>query len=483
MSRFRDAPIRRKISVAILATTLASVGLMAMAFSVHDYLGLRRATLREVATLGHVVAANTTDALAFGSSDDALEVLRELAGDRRVLGAGLYDARGALFARYPNTAAGAAALPAGPGGDGFDFEPTAISGFEPVVQKGRRLGTLFLKYDTGSIFWEWVKSSAGTAAGVLIGILGFAFLLSRALERRISGPILALSEAAKAVAERKDYAVRAVKAGDDELGLLTDAFNHMLDQIITLNRDLEKRVEQRTAQLEAANRELEAFSYSVSHDLRAPLRHVDGFAAMLRKHIHASLDDKGRRYLNTISDSAKKMGQLIDDLLAFSRIGRAQLARVQVDHDLLVAGVIRDGRYEDGLPRIEWIVAKLPPVHADPALLRQVWSNLIGNAVKYSGKAAQPRVTITGVRTPEECIFSVADNGVGFDMAYAHKLFGVFQRLHGPAEFEGTGIGLANVRRIVMRHGGRTWAEGKVGGGATFHFSLPHGAAEPASST
>jgi light-regulated signal transduction histidine kinase (bacteriophytochrome) len=351
------------------------------------------------------------------------------------------------------------------------------------VQKGRRLGTLFLKYDTGSILWEWVKSSAGTAGAVLIGVLVFAYLLSRALERRISAPILALAATAKSVAERKDYAVRAVKAGNDELGLLTDAFNQMLDQIISLNQDLETRVEQRTAQLATANRELEAFSYSVSHDLRAPLRHVDGFATMLRKHAQATLDDKGRRYLNTISDSAKKMGQLIDDLLAFSRIGRAQLAKAEVDQDSLVAGVVRDGHYEDGERKIAWTIGRLPPVQADPALLRQVWSNLIGNAVKYSGKAAQPQVTVTGVRTPEECIFSVADNGVGFDMAYAHKLFGVFQRLHGVADFEGTGIGLANVRRIVTRHGGRTWAEGKVGAGATFYFSLPHAPAAPPAST
>ena len=270
----------------------------------------------------------------------------------------------------------------------------------------------------------------------------------------------------------------------------------------------EEKISRQNAQLEAANQELEAFSYSVSHDLRAPLRHIDGFAGLLGKHAAEKLDDKGRRYVATISGAAKQMGRLIDDLLAFSRLGRAELRRTQIDHDALVAGVIRDGRYGANGAGPEWRVAPLPAVHADPALLRQVWANLIDNAVKYSAQAAPPRIEI-GSLTKEgkkaeggmqkaECpegtasaaalphstfcippsafkdvVFFIRDNGAGFDMAYAGKLFGVFSRLHAAAEFEGTGIGLANVRRIVTRHGGRTWAEGKVGEGATFFFSLP----------
>jgi PAS domain S-box-containing protein len=228
-------------------------------------------------------------------------------------------------------------------------------------------------------------------------------------------------------------------------------------------------------QLHAANRELEAFSYSVSHDLRAPLRHIDGFAGLLQKHAAASLDEKGRRYLVTISGAARQMGRLIDDLLAFSRISRSHLNIVEVDHDALVAEVIREGAFDKNHPMPQWVIAPLPAVRADPAMLRQVWVNLIDNAVKYSGKAPRPSITI-GVHAdapPGEVAFYVRDNGVGFDMAYVDKLFGVFQRLHGPAEFEGTGIGLANVYRIVTRHGGRTWAEGRVGEGATFSFSLP----------
>ncbi|HEX2854624.1 MAG TPA: PAS domain S-box protein [Opitutaceae bacterium] len=266
------------------------------------------------------------------------------------------------------------------------------------------------------------------------------------------------------------------------------AHKHAQEEIQRLNQELEQRVTQRTAQLEAVNRELEAFSYSVSHDLRAPLRHVDGFAGLLAKHANTTLDEKGRRYLTTISGAARQMGRLIDDLLSFSRMGRAQIKTVPVDQNAMVATVIRETRTDENVSRIEWVVSSLPTVQADPAMLRQVWFNLIDNAVKYSGKNARPRIEIgsqdaqaSEVEVQGEQIFFVRDNGVGFDMTYVEKLFGVFQRLHGPAEFEGTGIGLANVRRIINRHGGRAWAEGRIGEGATFYFSLPTSPLPPSS--
>ncbi|HUR59111.1 MAG TPA: ATP-binding protein, partial [Opitutaceae bacterium] len=234
-------------------------------------------------------------------------------------------------------------------------------------------------------------------------------------------------------------------------------------------------LEGRTHELEAANQELEAFSYSVSHDLRAPLRHIDYFSTMLQKQLPPEkLDGNGRRHLTTISDSARNMGQLIDDLLAFARIGRAPLHKVRVRLDAVVAEVRRDLQREIGSRNIAWQVNALPEVEGDPALLRQVFANLLGNAVKYTRQRPEAQIEIGIQPAPaREVIVYVRDNGAGFDMQYADKLFGVFQRLHSNTEFEGTGVGLANVRRIVQRHGGRTWAEGQVGAGATFFFTLP----------
>jgi PAS domain S-box-containing protein len=243
------------------------------------------------------------------------------------------------------------------------------------------------------------------------------------------------------------------------------------EKIRSLNMDLQLQ----NARLEIANKELESFSYSVSHDLRAPLRHIDGFAGLLEKHVGGSLDDQGRRYIGVISASAKRMGQLIDDLLTFSRMGRAQMQSTEVDHEQLVASVIREGGFER-VQGITWTIEPLPRVKGDASMLRQVWFNLIDNAVKYSARSNPPRIVIGCRVDPEdlgEQIFFVRDNGVGFDMKYAVKLFGVFQRLHSEADFEGTGIGLANVRRIITRHGGRTWAESAVGQGSTFYFALP----------
>lgn len=605
----RATSIQRRLMSILLSTSAAVVLLTSAVFCTYELITYRQATVVHLTTLAKVVAANSTAALAFDDREAADEILSAVRAESDLTMAALYTSNGALFSTYPHEIP-LDAVPAKPGPDGVRFTRVHLDAFQPVVQGDRRLGTLYLRSDLTGMYRRFLLYGSVVVLVVAASLL-VAYGLSRILQRQITQPILRLAQAARAVSDRRDYSVRAPHLGQDELGSLTQAFNHMLNQIqerdqalqegaermravlnsalsavvlfdargrifdwtaradsvfgwpraavmgrdaidlvvperhraaarellresltapvhprlgtaietsvlrsdgsefpveisisalrsgrevsfcafatdITerkrweeqirqLNLSLERRVVERTAQLESLNRELEAFSYSVSHDLRAPLRHIDGFAAMLHRHAGEKLDAQGKRYLNTISDSARNMGRLIDDLLAFSRTGRAALNFVLVDQDAMVTDIITEGRFEEWERPVEWVVHPLPKVHADPGLLRLVWTNLIGNAAKYSSHEPNPRVEIgrSPDSGPDEHIFYVRDNGVGFDMKYVSKLFGVFQRLHAQTEFEGTGIGLAHVKRIVVRHGGRVWAEGSPGAGATFSFTLP----------
>jgi light-regulated signal transduction histidine kinase (bacteriophytochrome) len=226
--------------------------------------------------------------------------------------------------------------------------------------------------------------------------------------------------------------------------------------------------------VQARTEELEAFSYSVSHDLRAPLRHIAGFATMLAKSAAPRLTPTDMRYVQTIVEAAARMGRLVDDLLSFSRMGRAEMQRRRVDLNELVDEVIAEEARDEGARPIEWRRQPLPQVPGDRAMLHVAFSNLISNAVKYTAPRSHAVIEIgTAPGSADEAVIFVRDNGVGFDMNYADKLFGVFQRLHRPDQFEGTGIGLANVRRVVQRHGGRTWGEAELDRGATFYIALP----------
>ncbi len=245
------------------------------------------------------------------------------------------------------------------------------------------------------------------------------------------------------------------------------------DKIRQLNQDLEQRVSERTAELETSNKELEAFAYSVSHDLRAPLRAIDGYSRILEEENSDKFDDEGRQILKIIRDSTKKMDQLIADLLALSRVSRIQLAFIPIDMTNLVKTVFDETITTEIKENVHFEVSELPTAEGDMTLIRQVWSNLIANAIKYTKLIKDRHIEVRGFIKGGVCTYSIHDNGVGFNTKYADKLFGLFQRLHKEKEFEGTGVGLAIVKRIIARHGGEVWAEGKENNGATFSFTLP----------
>ena len=297
------------------------------------------------------------------------------------------------------------------------------------------------------------------------------------LARTITQPLARLVAGAAEIGRHGHLDQKVGTEDRDEIGELSRAFDRMATELkettVSID-DLERRIHERTAQLEAANRELEAFTYSVSHDLRAPLRAIDGYTRILLDDYQPLLDAEGKRVCSVISESAHRMSDLIDDLLTFSRLGRSALNPSKIDMETLAKTIFQELTTAQSRKRIDFKVDSMPPAVGDPALLRQVWVNLLSNAIKFSSRQKRAVIRVRGENMENEAVYSVQDNGVGFDMQYADKLFGVFQRLHSVREFEGNGVGLALVQRVIHRHGGRVWAEGEVGKGATFYFALPH---------
>jgi signal transduction histidine kinase len=342
----------------------------------------------------------------------------------------------------------------------------------------------------------------GIFGGVAALSLVVAYIVSGWLQTVLTKPLLEIAGLSRRVVESRDFSLRARKTTEDEIGALADAVNDMLAEIgrrsdaleesnrsleremgerrhadaelRRLNDELEARVAERTTQLEAANKELEGFSYSVSHDLRAPLRAIVGFSKMLQEDHAAQIDAEARRKLDVIQGEAQRMGVLIDDLLAFSRLGRKEMKAAEFDMTELARSTYQglNGQYQ-GSAAPDFHLAALPRAKGDRVLIGQVWANLLSNAIKFSAKRERPLIEVSAVSDEKEHIYFVRDNGAGFDPRYQNKLFGVFQRLHNSSEFPGTGVGLALVQRIVVRHGGRVWADSKPNEGATFYFTLP----------
>ncbi len=481
----RPVSISQRLTRMNMLVSGASLLLAGVAFAANDVMSFRDTIVKTLAVQAEMVASNSITAVVFDDAQAATDTLKGLAAAPNVVSATVYAAGAQPFARYERDA-GTTGLPplAIPEGqmEASAFAPDAVRLARRIVFEGRPVGMDAIQSDLSALYARLRRHLLLTAAIMLVAMI-VAWLVSRLVRRQMTQSLQQVAALTRRVSESNDYSLRAHagRAATEELTTLVDAFNDMLSRIQERDRELlashgnlEERVATRTAELNAINNELESFSYSVSHDLRAPLRHVTGFATLLERHAGSALDAQGRRYLRTITDAAQRMGTLIDDLLAFSRMGRTALSKRPVDLGRLVEEAQAEVTDRINGRPVDWNVGPLPIVQGDPALLRPALVNLLSNAIKYSSTREVSRVEIgVSSSTDDEVVVFVRDNGVGFDMAYASKLFGVFQRLHRTDEFAGTGIGLANVRRIVQRHGGRTWAEAKVDAGATFYFSLP----------
>ena len=348
--------------------------------------------------------------------------------------------------------------------------------------QGQTVGTVYILAETSDILVH-ARNYAAIAAAILFLCLMFALLFTGTLRRVLAKPLIGLAETARIVTNKKDYSVRAEEMTDiDEVATLVASFNEMLGQIEARDTalqqakdELELRVEERTAELTATNRELEAFSYSVAHDLRGPLDAI-GNIGFLLEHTPGLPENHGaQKLIGELQLGTSKMAALIDDLLNLSRSTRVGLQTKPIDMSEMVTGILRTLAAAEPERKVEFVVAPRAKVDADENLMRIVLENLVRNAWKYTSKTSGARIEFGFFAEGDDCVYFVRDNGAGFDPLLADRLFQPFQRLHTSREFPGTGIGLATVQRIVARHGGRVWAEGEVGEGATFYFTLGHG--------
>jgi signal transduction histidine kinase len=452
-------------------------------FVTYDVYSFRDFQIRNLTIQAQIIGFNSTSALTFNDPQSAQSTLSAMSVSPNIVSAGINSADGRSFARYqrngklpaivevPTLAEGQS--------DASSFTLDGIVVTHAIELQGTRLGTVYIQSDLQRFYarlWQYLWK--------MLLILGASFIaavyISNRYGKAVVQPIVGLSETAQIVSREKNYSVRVTDPGvGGEVSVLIKAFNEMLEQIQRRDDELqgarfglEKRVEERTRQLVAANRELEAFSYSVSHDLRNPLETISGYSYILLQEYGNKLDSEGKNHLEEVNAATKRMAQLIDDLLALAHATTTAMHRERVNLSEMANAISNDLKRKDPQRNVEFKIANDMMADADASLLRVAMENLLSNAWKYTSTREDARIEV-GCKFDAGCnVFYVRDNGAGFDPKQIDRLFKPFQRLHSKSEFPGTGVGLATVQRIIHRHGGQIWAEASPGQGATFYFML-----------
>jgi signal transduction histidine kinase len=477
-----DLSIRRKLIWMNMSVCGGALLIASAAFVFYDLATFRTDMVRSLSVQAQIAGSNSAAAVLSDDPQSARTTLSALTAAPNVTFAGIYTSSARPFALYWRDRPGAAP-PLRPVPSGkreiYWFADNEMDLVHSILIGDKLAGWVYLRSDLGERNSRLARYFAIVTGVLLISLLA-ALALSAIFQQAITRPIVALADTARIVSRDRNYSIRAPSTENrDEIAVLIDLFNEMLGQIQERDAaleaargELEQRVARRTAELQHANRELEAFTYSVAHDLRAPLRHMQGFSDILIEDFAPQLSSGARQYLEKIVEGTRRMGALINDLLSLAQVGRQEAHMRATSLEAIVREVRDDLSYETAGRDIEWRTGPLSPAECDPGLMKQVFYNLLSNAVKYTRPREKAVIEIGQTVLKGRVAIFVRDNGVGFSMEHAVKLFGVFQRLHRREDFEGTGVGLAIVQRIIYKHGGRIWAEGEPDRGATFWFTL-----------
>ena len=478
--------ISARITWVTLLVSTAALVIATMAFIGYDRYSVRQAIARNLSAQARIVGANASAAVVFNDPKSAANTLAALQSVEYVQSAGIVLPDNTMFAQFNrDRAVEVVELPriGNESDESFEFRSTGVVLDRKIVLDGKFIGTVYIRSNNITI-QRRSRSYLLIAGFVLLLSLLAALLFAIAVRRSVAGPIVDLARTARMVSEERSYAVRAAGRSEfSEVAVLVEAFNAMLEQIQTRDEalrgaqaDLENKVEQRTRQLIAANRELEAFSYSVSHDLRNPLETINGFAYMLQVEYGDKLG-QGKEYVEQLQAATKRMKDLIEDMLKLSHISSSAMHQEKVNLSEMAESIVDELRRKDPQRKVHVEIARGLEVQADSRLLRIAFENLLSNAWKYTSSHPEAKIEFGSERQRGRTIYFVRDDGAGFDPSFLDHLFKPFSRYHSLAEFPGTGVGLATVQRIMHRHGGEIWAESAVEKGATFYFTL--GSAAP----